>query len=464
MAVFVSPRMTNEEIYLAQKFARMALKTHNVASFSQLVNRELAAPEVVSTASYADLLDAQAIVVVNSDPGEESFVVDLMIRKAVRGGAKLLHIGPEANRSSAAAEVFLRCRDGEQTRALLALLRETARTAPKAVEMNADVEALIEAHAGDSGGVAPEALAEAARILGRSIVRVLVFNKDYRGARRAGDERLFAAAAAAFRSPFLALREKANAQGLLDMGAFAGRLPGYLPVGDAAATERLEKEWCVALPGPEGSGGDIVDLLRQKKIKVAVVLGEDPLGSEPLPKEIIEGLHAADFLIAGDLFATATTGFADVVLPLSSAAETRGTFTNQERRVQRLEQAIPPLAGMDTSRILCDLASRMGYRFKMKYATTDEVTAEIQRAVPIYRSVVVNSAEPDGTWDLGAFPLAAVPPDAKALATVVTPAATLSLDEMEKRFGRWFEKIFADARKAGEEKAEAAAPSQILTT
>ncbi len=72
MAVFVSPRLTNEEIYLAQKFARVALRTHNVTSFSHLVNRDLFAPSVVSTATYQDVAAAQALVVVGSEPGRRA--------------------------------------------------------------------------------------------------------------------------------------------------------------------------------------------------------------------------------------------------------------------------------------------------------------------------------------------------------------------------------------------------------
>ena len=74
IAVFVSPRLTNEEIYLAQKLARLALRTHNVTSLAHLVNRDLQAPDVISTASYADVGDAQALLVVNTALDEESFV------------------------------------------------------------------------------------------------------------------------------------------------------------------------------------------------------------------------------------------------------------------------------------------------------------------------------------------------------------------------------------------------------
>ena len=94
VAVFVSPRLTNEEIYLAQKLARLALRTHNVTSLTHLVNRELEAPDVVSTASHADIADAQALLVVNTALDEESFAVDIACKQAIRKGARLVYVGP----------------------------------------------------------------------------------------------------------------------------------------------------------------------------------------------------------------------------------------------------------------------------------------------------------------------------------------------------------------------------------
>jgi formate dehydrogenase major subunit len=148
---------------------------------------------------------------------------------------------------------------------------------------------------------------------------------------------------------------------------------------------------------------------------------------------------------------TATTRAADVVLPLSAPAETSGTFTNQERRVQRFRQAVAPRPGMETWQLLCELAARLGLRFKMKYAGVDAVTDEIRRIAPIYRDVVVDSPDADGTWDLGRFPLPrhpAGPADPAGPGRPFTPAATLPLDALEARFARWFEKTIADAQRA----------------
>ena len=101
---------------------------------------------------------------------------------------------------------------------------------------------------------------------------------------------------------------------------------------------------------------------------------------------------------------TPTARLAQVVLPLSAQAETSGTMTSLERRVQRLRRAVPPRGGMETWEILCQLGARMGQRFKMKYASTNDVFAEIQRVVPIYSSIDLDGTSGETIWDLSKLP------------------------------------------------------------
>ena len=447
VAVFVSPRLTNEEIYLAQKLARLALRTHNVTSLAHLVNRELQAPEVVSTASYADIVDAQALLVVNAALDEESFAVDIACKQAIRKGARLVYVGPEDNLTSRFAELHLRCLPGGQAFAVLGLLKDYVALRPSALD---DRPELVQAVADLSderleklSGVARAASREAAAILAKTILKVMLFNKDYRGSRLAHDERLFAQAAAAMGCSLLALREKANTQGLLDMGADPRWLPGYVDPEGGEALEQMEKELGVVLRDLSPPSLDVAQLLRDKKIKVAVVLGEDPVGAPGFPQDLCDGLLAADFLLVGDLFLTATAAFATVALPLSSTAETSGTMTNAERRVQRLERAVPPAGGMETWEILSQLASLLGYRFKMKYGSAQDVTAEIRRVVPIWAGLDLGSA--GAVWDADGLKLPRVP--FTGLGGPLAPVPTLELDTLEVRFAAWFDKIFEKARR-----------------
>ncbi len=236
-----------------------------------------------------------------------------------------------------------------------------------APELVAGVAGMSDEQVAGRTGVAAAAIAEAAAVLAGAERKVLVFNRDYRGVRRAGDVRWLAAAGAALGCGVLPMHEKSNAQGLLDMGANPAWYPGYRPVTDGGAIDDLEKEWSVSLRDLDTAPVDIAALLARKALKVAIVIGEDPLGTEALPAELRDGLAAVEFLVVVDVFDTRTAAAAHVVLPAAGTPETSGTMTNSERRVQMLMRAIPPRAGAEVWRMLTDLAAAMGLRFKMKY-------------------------------------------------------------------------------------------------
>ncbi|HPC84199.1 MAG TPA: FAD-dependent oxidoreductase [Thermoanaerobaculaceae bacterium] len=451
MAVFVSPRLTNEELYLAQKLARIGFGTHNVGSFTNLVNDEYLCPEIVSTATYLDLSDAQAVLVVNSNLDEEHFVADLMVKRAIRNGGRLVFIGPESNRTSAFAEVHLACKPGTQSWVVLGLVAELAARGKVDLEdwpeLANSLKKLQPGEVEKVSGIRPAELAEAADVIAGAVTRVVVFNKDYRGKRIPGDDRLFAAAAKALMAPFLALWEKSNMQGLLDMGAHPRWFPGYQPL-HGEAVDALEKEWCVVLQDLRNPNGDLGRALASRRIRVAVVLGEDPLGNEKLPASIRNGLLATDFLVVGDVVMTATAKAANVVLPLSAHAETSGTMTNAEHRLQAVRQAIPPRAGMETWQIISQLAARMGLRFKMKYSSPEEILAEIRRVVPLYRALVLNGQPHEAVWNEAALPLPGVGLPELREDSLAEPLSTLLFDHLEARFARRMETLFAEARAA----------------
>jgi hypothetical protein len=117
-------------------------------------------------------------------------------------------------------------------------------------------------------------------------------------------------------------------------------------------------------------------------------------------------------------------------------------MTNAERRVQRLQRAVPPAGGMETWEILSRLATLLGYRFKMKYASAQDVTAEIRRVVPIWAGLDVDSA--NAVWDADRLELPRVP--FAGLGQPLAPVPTLGLDTLEVRFAGWFDEIFEKAR------------------
>ncbi len=458
IAVFVSPRMTNEEIYLIQKFARMALGTHQVTSFSLLVNQELFDPSIVSTATYPDVTSADATLLVNSILDKETMVADILVKRAIRSGGKLIYLSPDEAAPAKFAAVFLQCRPGTETivvTGLMQLLVEAASPDLARLEsvenfrnLVGKLEEFTPQMVEELTGVPAARLRAAAKLISDTSRRVLIHNRDYRGLRSAEDVKVFQSAAVVMDAKMLSLTEKCNSQGLLDMGAYPAWYPGYRPIESEDIVEEFEKGWCVALRHLPTQPTDVAERLRQKKIKVALIFGEDPLAMEELPREIRHSLLALDCLVVADLFFTETAKIASAVFPLCSYAETSGTFTNSERRVQRIERGIPPRAGLENWQIITELASGMGFRFRMNYASPDEVFKEIRRMVPIYRNVMVDSQDADGLWDIGRFPLWPEPFQfaTKAIRLQPVKAAvvpTLHLDNIERRFASRMEQLFA---------------------
>ena len=230
---------------------------------------------------------AQAILVVNGNPAQEHFVVDLVGKRAIRAGGKLIYIGPDRNRTAQFAEICLDCQPGTQSAVVLGLLSEYGRATGGRTDMPADVAAAIPGLTPEEverrTGADAQALREAARLLATSTLKVMVFNRDFRGMRQAGDNRLLAAVASALGCGLLPLHEKANMQGLLDMGGAPGWYPGYQSVATSAVIDEFETAWGVALRDIGHGAVDVATLLAEKKIKVALVLGEDPLGCASLP-------------------------------------------------------------------------------------------------------------------------------------------------------------------------------------
>jgi formate dehydrogenase major subunit len=210
----------------------------------------------------------------------------------------------------------------------------------------------------------------------------------------------------------------------------------------------LEKEWGAVLRDLPRPRPDIAAALAAKQIKVALILGEDPLGNPDLPATLRSGLESLEFLLVGDLFMTPTAEAAHVVLPLSSPVETDGTMTNHERRLQPVRASIPPRNGMQNWQILCQLGARLGQRFRLKYDSAAEVLEEIRRVVPIYRSVAMQGSNDEAIWDLAQFPLHPGQPVANGQSQPSRPRDTLSFDYLERRWQRRFRESMERANKA----------------
>jgi formate dehydrogenase major subunit len=192
------------------------------------------------------------------------------------------------------------------------------------------------------------------------------------------------------------LRGQNNVQGACDMGALPVSYPAYAKVVDEAAREKLEKAWGVKLPDKNGlTLTDTINRAHHGEIKGLYVIGENPMMSDPDLGHVEEALDNLEFLLVQDIFLTETAKKADVVLPGVTFAEKNGTFTNTERRVQRIRQAIKPVGdAREDWKIISDLSTRLGY--PMNYDSPEEIFEEIRTVTPSYAGMTYKRLEGKG--------------------------------------------------------------------
>jgi len=184
------------------------------------------------------------------------------------------------------------------------------------------------------------------------------------------------------------LRGQNNVQGACDMGALPNVMTGYQPVSDPEVRARFAERW--GLPVPKNPGLTLVEMMnatREGRIKGMMIIGENPLISDPDITHVEGGLKALDFLVVQDIFMTETAKLAHVVLPACSFAEKEGTFTNTDRRVQRVRQAIAPLGKSRPDwKIVSDLSKEMSAN-GFDYSTPREIMEEIAEMTPSYAGI-----------------------------------------------------------------------------
>jgi formate dehydrogenase alpha subunit len=193
------------------------------------------------------------------------------------------------------------------------------------------------------------------------------------------------------------LRGQNNVQGACDLGALPNVYPAYQQVADPAVKTKFENAWGSALSDKPGlTLTEMFDAAGKSKVKAIYVIGENPVLSDPDAKHIKEALEKLEFLVVQDMFLTETAELADVVLPAASFAERDGTYTNTERRVQRVRQAIEPIGDSKPDWwIVCQIAKRFeaqGFDFE----NPSQIMDEIASVTPSYGGISYDRLEGTG--------------------------------------------------------------------
>jgi predicted molibdopterin-dependent oxidoreductase YjgC len=203
------------------------------------------------------------------------------------------------------------------------------------------------------------------------------------------------------------LRGQNNVQGACDMGALPGVLPGYVPVGSDMAVQRFGHVWGVGASLPRHPGLPATRMFaaaHRGDVKAMYIMGENPVLSEADGNHVLKGLEQLDFLVVQDLFLTETARHAHVVLPRVSFAEKNGTFTNTERRVQRVQRAISPRNGFRSewkiivrlARTLLHLGGKPEQLRAWNHDSVWDVFEEIRQTVPTYAGISYGRLEEEG--------------------------------------------------------------------
>ena len=192
------------------------------------------------------------------------------------------------------------------------------------------------------------------------------------------------------------LRGQNNVQGHCDMGALPNVYPGYQVVTDPNVRQKFETAWNAHLSDKVGiTIPEMMDWLIDGSAKGMFIFGENPALSDPDTHHVVHALKSAEFLVVQDIFLTETAKLAHVVLPGASWAEKEGTFSNTERKMQRVRKAVEPLPGtLPDWKILCELGSRLG--LSMDYASPKEIFTEMAGLSPMFAGISYERLESGG--------------------------------------------------------------------
>lgn len=349
--------------------------------------------------------EAELIMLVGSNPEEAHPVLGMQVRQAVERGAQLIVVDPRDIQVTQHADVHLKLRPGTNVAFANGMAHILIRDGlidkqfiEERTEGFEDFAKMVESYT-------PERVAEICHIDERDL---LAAARMYGTANRAsilyclgvtehstGTQGVMSLSNLAMITGKLGrpgcgvnpVRGQNNVQGACDMGAGPDDFTAYQKVENPEVLAKFEQAWGVSLNPKKGTKAtDCFPGMIDGSIKGAFIFGEDPVRTDPDTHHVIHALESVDFLVVEELFLTETAKYADVILPGRSYAEKEGTFTNTERRVQRVRKAVevPGDMRLDTD-VFTDIMNRMGY--PQPYLTAAEIMDEIASVTPSYAGV-----------------------------------------------------------------------------
>ncbi len=406
-----SARCTNEENYLMQKFIRNVMGTNNIDCCARVCHSPTAWGMQKSfgtgaaTNSYEDIEHTRCIMVIGANPTEGHPVTGARLKQHIMKGTPLIVIDPRKIELVPYAKHHLQLRPGTN----VALLNMFARCILDAGLVKTEfIKKRCENWEEFESGLRALDLAELEKITGVSIDLVRAAAIEYASAEAAmsfhglgvtehqqGAKTVMLISNLAMMTGNIGrpgvgvnpLRGQNNVQGAADMGCQPHQGAGYYEMADPQVQQRYADFYGVPTPTEPGwKIPQMFDAAIEGKLKALWLMGEDVVQTDPDAHHVRHAMESLEFLVVQEIFMTETAKYADVILPASSFLEKSGTFTNAERRVQRVNATVKPLAGTKPDgQILCEVLQRFGVA-QPDY-TPDGVLAEVAQIVPFFKGI-----------------------------------------------------------------------------
>jgi formate dehydrogenase major subunit len=412
VGVISSARASNEDNYAAQKFARAVLKTNNIDHCARICHSPTVAGLKQSLGSGAmtnsakDIFETDLILVFGADPTENHSILGGHIMKAHAQGTELIVVDPRVTRLAMLAPMHLQLKLGSNIALINALLHVIIKEQwfdQDFVESRCEGFEQLAQHVSD---ITPESV-ESTTGVSADLIKTTA--KAYSQAKRAmifygmgitqyvsGTNNVISLANLALSCGHLGkagtgvnpLRGQNNVQGACDMGCLPNVYPGYQAAVALESQEKFSNAWGTQVaqqPGLTSLG--MTKAAHSGDFRALILFGEDPVVTDPDQNHVQSSLKNLDLLVVAELTMTETARLADIVLPAASFAEKDGTFTNCERRVQKVNQALDPFGEAKGDwQWLQALAKQMGSPL-LNWQSSEEVFNEMAALTPAYQAM-----------------------------------------------------------------------------
>ncbi|WP_142958979.1 formate dehydrogenase subunit alpha [Enterococcus faecalis] len=412
LAGFSCSRATNEDNYVFQKMVRAAFGTNNVDNCARVCHSASVHGLAQTLGSgamtnpIADITeDVDMILLVGSNPEEAHPVIGAQIRQAIQRGTQVVVVDPRKINLVKDSALHLQVQAGTNVAFANGMMHVILKEGladhhfiEERTEGFLDLEKMVADYTPEKVAeichIHPEDLIQAARMYAKAekapIIYCLGVTEHSTGTEGVMSMSNLAMLVGKVGKPGCGvnpLRGQNNVQGACDMGCMPYDFPGYQKVNNPEVIDKFEKAWHVPLNRNTGlTSTKVLPAATAGNVKGLYIFGEDPIVTDPDTGHVRQALESLDFLVVQELFMTETAAYADVVLPGISYAEKDGTFTNTERRVQRVRKAVEPRGqAREDYEIFCEVMTRMGY--PCAYESAKEIMKEISAVTPSFGGI-----------------------------------------------------------------------------